>query len=82
MTKPFFIGKPVTALDNITAQMYIKAIIWIGDISFPSPDEAWKYILGIPNDNQQSEIAKEIAHQQVLSAKRMCYKYKDMARLL
>ncbi len=39
-------------------------------------------MLGIPNDDQRREIAKDIAHQQVLSAERMGYKHKDMARLL
>ncbi len=51
MTKPFFIGKPVTALDNTTAQIYIKATIWIGGVPFPSLDEAWEYMLGIPDDD-------------------------------
>ncbi len=82
MTKPFFIRKPVTALDNTTAQMYIKATIWIGSVPFPSLDEAWEYMLGIPDDNQGCEIAEDIAHQQVLSAERMGYEHKDMARLL
>ncbi len=82
MSKPFFIGKPVTALDNITAQMYIKATIWIGGIPFPNLDEGWEYMLEIPDDDQQHEIAKDIAHQQVLWTKKMGYKHKDMARLL
>ncbi len=82
MTKPFFIVKPVITLDNRTAQMYIKATIWIGGVLFSSLDEAWDYMLRIPNDDQRREIAKDIAHQQVLSAERMGYKQKDMARLL
>ncbi len=82
MTKRFFIGKPVRAFDNITARIYIKATIWIGSVPFSRLDEAWEYILGISDDNQQREIAKNIAHQQVLSAERMGYKHKDMARLL
>ncbi len=82
MTKPFFIGKPVTTLDNITTRMYIKATIWIGGVPFPSLNEAWEYMLGIPDDDQRREIVEDIAHQQVLSAERMGYKHKDMARLL
>ncbi len=82
MAKPFFIRKPVTTLDNRTAQMYIKATIWIGDVLFPSLDEAWEHMLGSPDDDQLREIAKNIAHQQVLSAERMGYEHKDMARLL
>ncbi len=39
-------------------------------------------MLGIPDDDQRREIAEDIAHQQVLSAERMSYKHKDMARLL
>ncbi len=39
-------------------------------------------MLGIPDDDQQREIAKDIAHQQVLSAEKMGYEHKDMARLL
>ncbi len=82
MIKPFFIGKPVTVLNNTTARMYIKATIWIGGVPFPSLDEAWEYMLAIPDDDQRCETAKDIAHQQVLSAERMGYKHKDMARLL
>ncbi len=62
MTKPFFIGKSVTALDNTTARMYIKATIWIGGVSFPSLDKVWEYMLEIPDDDQQREIAEDIAH--------------------
>ncbi len=82
MAKPFFIGKPVTALDNTTVRMYIKAIIWISGVPFPSLDKAWEYMLGIPDDDQRRKIAEDIAYQQVLSAERMGYKHKDMARLL
>lgn len=32
MTKPFFIRKSITTLNNTTAQMYIKAIILISGI--------------------------------------------------
>ncbi len=62
--------------------MYIKATIWIGGVPFPGLNKAWEYMLEISNDDQQREIAKNIAHQQVLSAERMGYKHKDMARLL
>ncbi len=62
--------------------MYIKATIWIGGVPFPSLDKAWEYMLEISNDDQQREIAKDITHQQVLSAERMGYKHKNMARLL
>ncbi len=62
--------------------MYIKATIWIDGIPFPSLDKAWEYMLGIPDDDQQREIVKDIAHQQVLSAEKMDYEHKDMARLM
>ncbi len=39
-------------------------------------------MLGIPDNDQRREIAEYIAYQQVLSAERMGYKHKDMARLL
>ncbi len=61
-TKPFFIGKPVIALDNTTARMYTKSTIWISGVPFSSLDKAWEYIVGIPNDEQQCKIAKDIAH--------------------
>ncbi len=82
MTKPFFIRKPVIVADNITSRIYTKSIIWIGGILFSSLDKAWKYMLNIPNRLQRLEIAKEIAHQQVLAAEKMGCKYKNMARLL
>ncbi len=68
MTKPFFIAKPVTALDNITARIYMKATIWIGGIPFFCLDEAWEYMLRILDNDQQCKIAENIAHQQVLLA--------------
>ncbi len=49
---------------------------------FLSLDKAWEYMLGFPDDNQRREIAEEIAHQQVLSAERMGYEHKVIARLL
>ena len=49
-------------VDNIIAQMYTKSTIWIGGVPFASLDEAWQYMLGIPNDKQQREIAEDIAH--------------------
>ncbi len=82
MTKPFFIRKPVIALDSTNAQIYIKAIIWINGIPFLSLDKAWEYMLGILNDNERRKIAEDIAYQQVLLAERMGYKHKDIARLL
>ena len=39
-------------------------------------------MLEIPNDEQQQEIVKDIAHQQILSAKKIGYKHKDIAKLL
>lgn len=39
-------------------------------------------MLKIPDDKQQQKTAKNIAHQQVLSAKKMGYKHKNMSRLL
>lgn len=82
MTKSLFIGKPVTATNNTNAQIYTKSIIWIDCIPFPSLDKAWQYILGILNDLQQLKIAKEITHHQILSAKKIGYKYKDIDKLL
>ncbi len=82
MAKPFFIGKPVTTLDNTTVRIYIKATIWIGGVPFPSLDKVWEYMVGISDDDQRREIAEDIAHQQVLSAEMMGYEHKDMARLL
>ncbi len=49
---------------------------------FPSLDKAWEYMLGIPNSLQQLEIAKDIAHQQILVAEKIGCEYKNMARLL
>ncbi len=43
--------------------MYTKGIIWIGDVPFISLNEAWEYMLGIPDGLQRLEIAKDIAHQ-------------------
>ncbi len=39
-------------------------------------------MLEIPDDDQRREIVKDIAHQQVLSAEKIGYKHKDIARLL
>ena len=50
MTKPFFIGKLVTAVNHTTAQMYTKDTIWIGNIPFASLDKAWQYMLEILDD--------------------------------
>lgn len=52
INKPFFIRKLVTAVNNTTAQIYTKGIIWIGGVPFVSLDKAWQYMLGIPNDEQ------------------------------
>ncbi len=61
--------------------MYNKATIWIGGVPFPSLEEVWEYMLGILDDDQQCKIVEDIAHQQVLSAEKMGYKHKDMAKL-
>ena len=39
-------------------------------------------MLRISNNEKQRETAKDIAHQQVLSAEKMGYKHKNMAILL
>lgn len=81
-TKSFFIAKLITVANNTTAHIYTKSIIWISGIPFPILNDAWQYMLGIPNNLQQLKITEDIAYQQVLSMKKMSYKYKDMARLL
>ena len=63
MTKPFFIEKLVIAVDNPSAQIYTKGIIWISGVPFASLDKAWQYMLAIPNDEQWQETAKDITHQ-------------------
>ena len=39
ITKSFFIGKLVIAINNIIAQIHTKDIIWIGSILLASLDE-------------------------------------------
>lgn len=41
ITKPFFIKKLVTVVNNITTLIYIKGIIWIGGVLFASLDKVW-----------------------------------------
>lgn len=49
MTKPFHIKKPVISANNTTSRKTLKGIIWIVGILFPSLNEAWQYMLGIPD---------------------------------
>lgn len=82
MTKPLYIGKPVIGANNTTALMYTKGTLWIGGVPFPSLDEAWRYMLGIPDQSQRLEIAKDVAHQQVLLGEKVGCEHENMARLL
>lgn len=60
MTKPFYIGKPVTGADNTTTLMFTKETLWIGGVPFPSLDEAWRYMLGISDQSQRLEAAEDV----------------------
>lgn len=51
MTKLFSIGKLVISANNIIALMYIKGILWIDEIPFPSPDKVCQHILDISNES-------------------------------
>ena len=82
MTKPFHIGKPVTSADNTTAMKTLKGTIWIAGVPFPSLDEAWQYMLGIPDLAHRLEVAEDVPHQQVLLAEIIGSKHETMARLL
>lgn len=62
MTKLFYIGKPVINTDNTIAFVYIKGILGIDRVSFFSLNNAWQYMLTIPDELQQLEIAEDIAH--------------------
>ena len=82
MTTPFYIGKPLTAEDNTNAKMYTKGTFWIGGVPFPSLDDAWQYMLRIPDDAQRLEVAEDVAHQHVLLAEKMGYEHLNMTALL
>lgn len=81
MTKLFYIGEPVTAEENTDAKMYTKVTLWIGSIPFPSLDEAWGYMLSVPDQSQRLEVAEDVAHQHVLLAEKMGYENQNMTRL-
>lgn len=47
MTKSFFIEKSAMNTKNTIVLIYNKDTIWIGNVPFPSLDQAWWYMLGI-----------------------------------
>ena len=81
MTKLFYIRKPVNNADNITTLKTLKDTKLIAGIRFSSLDEAWQYMLGIPDPNHRLEVAEDVAHQQILSAENIGSEHKPMAKL-
>ena len=82
ITRPFYIKKLVTSTNNTTITKILKDTIWIIGIRFSSLNKVWQYILGILDQFYQLEVAKDIVHQQVLSADNFDSKYKTIMRLL
>ena len=78
----YFYGKQVTAEDLISSKPYMKGIIWIRDILFDETSKAWNYMLGIPDDIQRAEVAKDLGHQFILLAKKMGDGYQQFSDLV
>ena len=78
----YFYRKQVTAEDLTSSKLYMKGTIWIGGIPFGETGEAWNYMLGILDDTQKAEVAKDFGHQFILLAEKMGDGYQQFSDLV
>ena len=68
--------------DLTNSKLYIKGTIWIGGIPFSETGEAWNYMLGIPDNTQKAEVAKNLGHQFIFLAEKMEDGYQQFSDLI